>query len=354
MPTLLDRTSLPTWVFIIIIIVGSLCILITVALIIRCCVIKRRVKRNSSVIDQGPMRRMTVRRGRMVPAANYLSLTGSRFGLNQFDDNDTLKSGRKSPFDWWSSVKEKKQNDEMSHAERGRSGSVGDIYTRREFAQSTSSLASEKEPVATTEEIEPSFPSPTALPSPSSTRQGSFSRPFNPRAASSFMHSRNLSMIEESSPHTSVISTRSNPRKSGMSINADGTLNKNDQRRPSNMSLTSSTDSPSTPSRTSRTPSIPEVQRPIAYAGSRSSLGEIEPPRPSLSHRSSISRHDSVTDVSRSRRSSKPPMPAKEPTQEYWSSRPDLQNINRTPSKKGNVLRKKSLRRHEVYSSVAT
>ena len=353
MPALLDRTSLPAWVFIIIIAVGSLCIIITVALIIRCSVIKRRAKRHSTVIDQGPMRRMTVRRGRMVPASNYLSLTGSRFGLNQFDDNETLKSGRKSPFEWFGSTS-KKQQDEMSRVEGGRLGSIGDIYSRREFAQSSTSLTSEKEASSTIQEVEPAFPSPTALPPVESTRTQSFSRPFNPRLTSSLMHSRNLSMIEEASPHASVISARSDPRKSGMSIKADGTYSRIEQRKPSSATRSSSTESPPTSSQLSRPPSIPGVPRPIAYAGSRSSLGEVEQTRASTSRRSSSSKNDSATDLTQPRHSNKPPMPAKEPSNEYWSSRTDLRPISRSGSKKGNVLRKKSIKRQEVFASVAT
>jgi hypothetical protein len=352
MSTLLDKAPFPAWVGIIIIVVGSLSVLLIAALIVRCHFLRRTAKRNSSVLDQGPMRRMTVRRGRMVPASNYLSLTGSRFGLNQFDDTEMVKSGRRSPFDWWSNNREKKQYDDTSNMERA-GGSVGDIYGRRDFAQSTSSLTSEKNPSNTVQAVEPAFPSPTALPEPDVNRAASFSRPFSPRmVSSSLMHSRNLSMIEEASPHASMISSRSNPRKSELSINAaDGSFGRFDERRPSNLSLLST---PSTPSRASRTPSNPEILAPVAYAGSRASLGEIEIPRPSLSPRSSISRHDSVTDLSQSRQPKQPPMPASEPSQEYWSSRPDLQPIGRTPSKKGKVLRKKSLKRQEVYSCVAT
>lgn len=355
MSTLLDRSSLPVWVFVIIIVVGSLCILITAALLIRCHVMKRKAKRNSSALEQGPMRRMTVKRGRMVPASNYLSLTGSKFGLNQFEDAETVKSGRRSPFEWWTSIKDKRPGDEMS--QHTRSGSIGDIFSRREFAQSTNSLASVKEASNAVHEVEPAPDSPTALPSPTSHRTASFSRPFNPRASSSpFMHhARNLSMIQEASPHNSIVSVRSNPRKSGMSINAhDGNLTRYEPRRPSQVSRASSSSIPSSPhtASTPHTMSNPDLLRSPAYQGSRSSLGEIERPQPTLSKRSSMSRHDSVTDVSR-HRSSKAPVPAGENTEDYWSSRRDLQPV-RSNSKKGKVLRKKSLKRQEVYSMVAS
>jgi hypothetical protein len=146
--------------------------------------------------------------------------------------------------------------------------------------------------------------------------------------------SQNLSTIEESSPHTSIISARSNPRKSGLSTYAP---DHHDHRRPSY----TGTDSPSTPSRLSQGTST--TDRPIAYSGSRTSLGEQDP-RPS--------RHDSVTDVSESK-SSRIPIPVSGPSREYWSNRTDLHPI-RSSSKKGNVLRKKSLRRHEVYVMAAT
>jgi hypothetical protein len=396
MSTLLDRSSLPVWVFIIIIVVGSICILITAALIIRCHVIKRRAQKDTSFLEteQGPVRRMTVKRGRMVPASNYLSLTGSKFGLNQFDEAETVKSGRKSPFEWWNSIKDRRGDDMSQH---NRSGSISDIFTRREFAQSTNSLASIKEANNTVQELEPSLESPTALPSPTSTASSpSFSRPFNqqPRVSSTpFMnHARNLSMIEEASPHNSMISVRSNPRKSGMSLNpSHDNLTRYEPRRPSQNSLGSSIpSSPHTASSFNHSRSDPDILRPLAYVnaynGSRSSLGEIEHPQPTLSKRSSVSRHDSVLEDSRHRGSGTPLISHDRPTphEGYWSSRRDLQPVSnsvyapapapayaptprqshipvpvstnsgmaRSNSKKGNVLRKKSLKRQEVLSMV--
>jgi hypothetical protein len=387
MSTLLDRSSLPVWVFIIIIVVGSICILITAALIIRCHVIKRRAQKDTSYLEteQGPMRRMTVKRGRMVPASNYLSLTGSKYGLNQFDD-ETVKSGRKSPFEWWSSIKDRRGDDMSQH---NRSGSIGDIFTRREFAQSTNSLASTKEANNTVQELAPPE-SPTALPSP--TASPSFSRPFNqhPRMSSTpFMnHARNLSMIEEASPHNSMISVRSNPRKSSIPFNpSHDNLTRYEPRRPSQNSLGSSVpSSPHTASTYHNGRSDPDMLRPLAYAnaynGSRSSLGEIEHPQPTLSKRSSVSRHDSVMEDSRQRSSGTPLVSHGQstPQEGYWSSRRDLQpvsnityapspsystprqshipvpvstpHMSRSNSKKGNVLRKKSLKRQEVLSMV--
>ena len=372
MPALLSKTSLPTWVLIVIVAVGSICILTTAALIIRCTAIRRRAKRNSSVIEQGPMRKMTVRRGRMVPASKYLSLTGSRFGLNQFDEADT-KSGRKSPMQWWNNVKERKQGDRFD-TERG------DIYNRRSFVQSTSSLTDEKHGCTTIQEVEPAFPSPTGLPSPAfpspaaqrSPDRNSYSRPFQPRA-STFMHARNLSMIEEASPHNSVVSSRSNPRKSGMSLTP--TIDQfphYDQRR-----LSPGPSSPSFPLRSSPNQSNSDLPRHLAYAGSRTNVSEnIAPQRSSLSNSQGSSRHDSVTEISISRPVAQDPSPypSSQPStfdsilQSQAQSQPQpqpqpqprqqandyQQRIHRIASTKGTVLRKKSLRQHQVCSAVAT
>jgi hypothetical protein len=415
-----------------------------------------------------------------VPASHYLSLTGSKFGLNAFEE-DARTTRSKSPFEWWNTLKEKRRS---QHLEDGLE--PHDIYTRRDAAASGTSLEKpEKSPTAQVYEVEPIEPTP-ALSRPA--RHTSFSRPFQmpayPESDSDSIrnqrHNRNLSMIKEASPHASMISSRSLERRSSrLSAYNPGEASRQ-ERRPSDHSSSSQRRRPSTGSqsrvprpsqqsthsqrpndpsqtyqrrssdgrnssqRASRRPSqnssrqpsdrssrsnrsdrsnrsphkqsrpsqqashavdsgtsLPyhprqqsstEVPRPIAYRGSRHSLGEHEPqPQPanpsntSLSKRSSlVSRHDSLTEHTElSRRPSRPKSLVLDDSTEYqqhqgpeyWASReemmPDLPTQpttpttptntsgfpgGRTPSvgKKGNVLRKKSLKRQEVVSYVST
>ena len=372
MKTAIGELPFQLWVFIVIVVVGSACLITTTAIIIRCCVLRRRRRKTQqSLEDLGPMRRVTVRRGRMVPASHYESLTGSRFGINQFEDNDTVKTGRKSPFDFWSGNKREsrrgKSVDEMTESSfRAKSPSASAALYGSEFSQSTQSL--DKYATTTIHEVdEPPEPELAARP----VRNTSFSRPFPRTPTSPFPRPQQLSMIEESSPHTSYISTKST-RQSGIP-HFDSNMSRMDQNRstpstrrssnnhtPSMLSnIQINVDAPRSSALTSSTtaslrgfPTPPTaVPMPISYRGSRSSLGETEVPRPSLSHHSSLSRHDSpvnVPDQSSEWPSVAPPM-----EQSYWGSRPDLKPVSRSTSKKGKVLRKKSLKKQEVLSAMA-
>ncbi|ETN41014.1 uncharacterized protein HMPREF1541_02947 [Cyphellophora europaea CBS 101466] len=491
MSTLLDKTSLPLWLWIVIIAVGSLCLIGGVGVIV-VCMLRRRRSIGSSVADL-PTRRVTVRRGRVVPASHYLSLTGSKFGLNAFED-DARTTRSKSPFEWWNTIKEKRAHphDDDSYLEaspEGKSHSDG-IYTRNEYARSQTSLNQEKDAIADVQEVEPAEPSPTLS---RSARHTSFSRPFHPEqqedpsspAWSHKPHGRNLSMIKEASPHNSMISSRSLERRSSrLSMYNPGEPTRQERRsnnqhsggkmrniasqhqnpsptnnfgrqsppgtwrpsppqsqrpsppnsrRPSDQSqyLQSSSQSRRSSNhsqtqvpvdqsrqlsnqsreslrRQNRPTPIPidsagslpqtqhqqqyqsrsdEVPRPVAYRGSRHSLGEQEPARSdsngsgALSKRSSlVSRHDSMTDHTElSRKPSRPKSLVNnqhDQGPEYWAGRAEMMpqhdsgmpqkpttpttptaptsSVARTPSRKGNVLRKKSLKRQQVVSYVGT
>lgn len=366
--TVLGKLPFQLWVFVVIVALGSICIIATVAIVIRCCVLRKRAKKGLDK-EFGPTRRVTVRRGRIVPASHYLSLTGSRFGMNQFEDNETVKTGRRSPFDFWSGNRREKSVDEMTDISsfRAKSPSASTaLYSRNDYSQSTQSL--DKQITTTILEVdEPDEPSPTLKPS----RNTSFSRPFARTPTSPFPHSRNLSMIEEASPHTSMISTKSTRQSSAAPL-VDSNFPRPDMkstpstRRSSNNHTASmmsglqvNADAPRSSALTTSTtaslrgfPTPPtNVPMPIAYRGSRSSLGEHEVPRPSLSHRSSLSRHDSTLDqYDYNMRSS---TSAEHPSHGYWGARQDLKPISRSASKKGNVLRKKSLRNQEFLSGMA-
>lgn len=410
MSTLLDRTSLPLWVFVVIIVVGSICILATIGVIIRCVVVKRRAAPNSEDEYNAPMRKMTVRRGRVVPQSHYLSLTGSKFGLNDFDA-EAANSRSKSPFEWWNKVNKKQNRDSMSDR--------ASLYLRKDLAQSTASLTTpekEKQAAATVEPIEKLDSSSTALPpadtsppsSPSpfeSPARNHFSRPFHSaQPHSPYAFDKRLSMIQESSPHNSMISTYSRNSRRGsskMSIpSTDANLTRYEPqrplRRPSNTySNPSSTSLPTPTQVSSQVLPASDALMPLAYRGSRTSLTEADLARPSLSHRSSSTssrsyeRHESQQfpfDDRRSARGSipmvtmeeeeRPPVPHRHSYQQgltpvrhghappkqasripvsaqpvgYQTQR-DI-HLGRTPSKKGNVLRKKSLRKMEMTNMV--
>lgn len=504
MSTLFDKTSLPLWLWIVIIVVGSLCIMGAVGVVILCMVRRRRTAGSVSDI---PTRKMTVRRGRVVPASHYLSLTGSKFGLNQFDDDARTNGTRsKSPFEWWNTIKEKRRShhDDVSHLEASPASKsrLNLNYSVHDTPKSPTDISTEKGPVSRVEEVKAPEPSPT-LQKPA--RVASFSRPFGsdqyqeqPSTEwANKIHARNLSMIKESSPHTSVVSHRTLERRSsrlsgynpGDSTRRErrpsdhqagprrGSNPRNDsrndyqqprrssnhridtrndqqqprrtsnhrmdpqhdqqqprrsssrpsQQRPSNEynydsrrpsygsrrssdarpdgrrpSGGSSRPSPSSSRRASdrsgtsmRRPAMPipipinpsppmdtsDVPRPIAYRGSRHSLGEEAMASAStLSKRSSVhSRPESITDYTDlARRSSRPKSLVLDdaPSQDagYYAPRAEMMpvealpqpptpttptsnpsrapSIGRSNSRKGNVLRKKSIKRQEVLSYV--
>lgn len=227
MTTLFDHTGLPLWVYIVIISVGSILLLVILAVALRCWVIRRNARRNQEMntLTGGPIRRVTLRRGRVVPSSQHLSLTGSKFGMRQFGmlaDNESTMTGRRSPFEWWSTIMDRSQSrqDRMSQIETGsistRPGSrATTIGTRRELLNATPTLTPEKEKEPVTKTWEVTIPSPLPSPSPlGPNRNTNFSRSFSNRAPSSPVTQRSqltLSRISERSPHQSMISTAQSP-----------------------------------------------------------------------------------------------------------------------------------------------
>lgn len=235
MPTLFEKTGLPLWVYIVLIVVGSVIVLGTVAFLLRCWFVRRkaRQRREYDGLTGGPMRRVTLRRGRVVPTSQHLSLTGSVFGMRQFGmlaDNESAMTGRRSPFEWWNTIVERSQSrqDQMSQLETGsistrpasRATTLGGS-ARREYLTGTPTLRSEKSKEAQTRTWEVTLPSPSPSPSPTSTitsttinRPVNFSRSFSHRGASSPLTQRSqitLSRISERSAHQSMISTNNGP-----------------------------------------------------------------------------------------------------------------------------------------------
>ncbi|KPI40339.1 uncharacterized protein AB675_7490 [Cyphellophora attinorum] len=157
-----------------------------------------------------PTRKMTVRRGRVVPASHYLSLTGSKFGLNQFvDDARTNGTRSKSPFEWWNTIKEKRRShhDDLSQFETSPDSKARMNAAYGHEPASPISPTTEKAPAASVEEV-----TNTSATIERPARVASFSRPFNPiqenpdsPSWNKQAHGRNLSMIKEAaSPHNSA------------------------------------------------------------------------------------------------------------------------------------------------------
>ncbi|RMZ92209.1 hypothetical protein DV736_g513, partial [Chaetothyriales sp. CBS 134916] len=222
MSTLFERSSLPLWAFVVIIVVGSLCILVTLGFVIRYLVVKKKARQPSGDEFTAPTRMMTVRRGRVVPQSHYLSLTGSRFGLNELE-NDAATTRSKSPFEWWNRVNKRNGSEDLSQR--------GSIFGAPSINTNISTTTVEKgQPDWAVHEIEPAIPSPAlhhpskGTPSPSSSPSNSpihstFQRPFRSGTPGSpFVFDQRLSMIEEASPHQSIISTRSRQRSLEASI----------------------------------------------------------------------------------------------------------------------------------------
>ncbi|OQV03329.1 hypothetical protein CLAIMM_08381 isoform 1, partial [Cladophialophora immunda] len=215
------------WVYIVIIAVGSTLLLVTLAVALRCWFLRRRAKQQREVDNlTGPLRRVTLRRGRMVPTSQHLSLTGSKFGMRQFGmlaDNESAMTGRKSPFEWWATIMDRSQSrqDQMSQVETASiitrpTSRATTITARRDLYNSTPVQTPEKsKDVTTTRTWEITIPSPTPSPSPlGPNRHTNFSRSFSNRAPCSPVTQRSqatLSRISERSPHQSMISAINGP-----------------------------------------------------------------------------------------------------------------------------------------------
>ena len=206
MSTELSRNrTVPLWGFIVIIGVGSVIILGGVFFGLRYYIIHHDSDNDSIQNDPETVRRVTVRRGRIVPQSHYMSLTGSRFGVGAFGDDARSGARSKSPFEWWNNV-HSRSNSQMSQVKGSTRQTpeptlTGD--TPRKHAPSPLRSAasfdsmSEKPPAYT-------FPSRPAL-AHRPSRTTNFSRPALGMASPSVA---GLPEIAEASPHQSMISSR--------------------------------------------------------------------------------------------------------------------------------------------------
>lgn len=372
MSTLLQQTNLPLWVWINIIVVSSIVVLGTIAFTLRFWFVRRR---QAAFIDTFgdenlPQRRVTVRRGRVVESSNYLSLTGSRFGLNAFgpedgDTNSRAGARSKSPFEWWSTLKDRShsRNSQITHMTMtneapsiyGMPSSPNTLrfYQRRDLSYSNSSLASTNKDDGFIVSVIEEPASPPALVrnfSRSFSRQGSHTG-FSPRQPT-------LSRIEEASPHTSMISERRS-RGASYASNLRG------------MKIRTPSPVLESPSASAQYPLLPQYEQqgqtrskassiyqetlheapdetlqvpaPAAYNVSRTSLYDQEPRN---SYASSLYSLDQPgrSSFRQSEITALPEQPAHKQTTDYWDTRPDLKPVH-SDSKTRKVLRKKSLRR---------
>jgi len=346
MSGLFEKTSLPLWVWVVIIVIGSVVVLGTIAFVLRFWIVRRR---QAAFVDTFgdenlPQRRVTVRRGRVVEQSKYLSLTGSKYGLNAFgtedgDGNSRAGARSKSPFEWFSTLKDRSQSRNSQFTQmtvRSETPSIYGlptspnaqrVYQRRDLNYSSTSLAStnKDDEIIVSVIEEPASLSPIVRNfSRSFPRQGNISG-FSPRQPT-------LSRIEESSPHTSMISDRRSRAASYAS-------NKRDTKTSTPSPI------PPSPSTTLQVPS--RAAQPIT----RSSSSEFEPRTSHNSSRNSLGGSSKSSRRRLSEITALPEAPTQEQTNDYWDTRSDLQPV-RSISKKGKVLRKKSLKKAELVTQV--
>jgi len=428
MPSLLNRSRLKLWVWVVIIATGSIVLLSVLFLGMWCWARRHRARRKtlpSPVL--AATRRVTVRRGRMVSSSRYLSLTGSKFGLGQFmnmeekDQGDKGRSRSKSPFMWWlannldrsqsrqSYMSSQPQMDEVHNQyyqkpepafvnHHAHKGSVASDYSLPSIINGRE-LADDARMNSAQADAPPD--------SPHGPRYVNFSRAFSPLHQSTLMSTsapnKVLSQIVEASPRhsaaskqPSMVSMREVVVVENENISAPASMPPHPPvpalrslqnspspppealvRRYSSQNITSrfSSTKTSLPLSTvdrSRTPSMSAASHLPASPHIRSlpcwrpQPGEgIPSPNVSVRAISSaemqnpsaeiLSQHDDDDDNNKEnnnpRNSSTKDASSNAHSVAYWKSRPDLQPVLKL-GKKGNVLKKKSIRRAEVASLV--
>ncbi|RMZ82598.1 hypothetical protein DV738_g1576, partial [Chaetothyriales sp. CBS 135597] len=368
MSTLFKQSSVPLWAIIVLIVFGSLCVLVALALVIRYFVVKKRARQPAADEFTAPTRMMTVRRGRVVPQAHYLSLTGSRFGINELD-NDVGTTRSKSPFEWWTRVNKRNGSEDSSQR--------GSIYGAPPLSISTN--------MSTNYDGEPAMPSPALLHplrGPSSPVSSPSSSPIHTTfqrshrsgtPGSPFMFDPRLSRIEEASPHQSVISSRSRQRSmeaSAARLTGDSSDAWREPRRRSRLasvhtqiassppyeeasSLSKSNKYPISRQSYTQSPSLSTNINSWHDASQLNALPDVDElqtkewasqpsrllsPSPSFLHPLSATAQQEIT-LNQLPAVSPPPDP-----------RPSFPVRTSSVSKKGNVLRKKSLKNMQIVS----
>jgi hypothetical protein len=405
MASLFTHSRLKLWVWIVIIVAGSIISLCLLLMGWWCCTRRNRPRRrNGSSPVLAPTRKVTIRRGRMVTSSRYLSLTGSKFGLGQFmnmEEEDQGEKGRsrsKSPFMLWlSTVQDRSQSRQSHMSSQPQMDEVqGQYYQKpepafhnrhehKESAGSDYSLPSiiNARELAEDARVNPLQPG-LSSGSPHSSRYVNFSRAFSPLHQSTLTFTsapKVLSQIVESSPrhsstskHLSVISTReaveedvsasmAHPAPALRPLQISRSVPDNLLRRSSGLnmssrfSFTTETSLSLSAVDLSRTHSVPQISHlPASPRSGPLPRGRLysEESTPSLNTVRSMpekQRSSEINEVDDRQGGSTEDASSSTHSMPYWESRPDLQPVRKL-SKKGNVLRKKSIRRAEIVSWV--
>jgi hypothetical protein len=378
MSSVLTHSRLPQWAYIVIIAVGSVLVLAVLLIIWKCWYI-RTAKGDGFPYEnsQTPTRRVTIRRGRVIPTSHYLSLTGSKFGLGQFnniEENKGEAKGRsKSPFEWWATIKDRSQSAQSEMIQSGPSRSRNQVYTPdtleagpRRFNGGFSSeprLPTFTRSQAMAENSQTSLPTMPSSAAQRPSRHTNFSRSFVSQrntATWSPSPSRQSRHFDQASVQLGSDSRSIGSDKAASFVSAHEVLEPDlspsptptAQQTPGNtQSFLNSAAAASTTSAWQ-----PDMSRQISKPRSESALrNEYRRGSHSSPYRSS-SILEQDTSVTRNSSHVSRTLPSKSfemdrGHSQYWNTRPDLMPI-RKPSKKRNTLRKKSLRRAEVASWV--
>lgn len=384
MASLLSNSTLPLWACIFIIIVGSLVVVGIGFLAIRCTIIRRR--RATFIETFGdenlPQRRVTVRRGRVVPSSNYLSLTGSKFGLNLLGSEDHDSQSRigarsRSPFEWWNTLKDRSQSRNSQVTQMTETSSIWTVptspnhprmYQHRNMTFSNASLTStskDDETSTTISEVPPESPPAIYKPPPN------FSRSFSNRAHRSGLIPRQLTLsrIEESSPHVSMISARRSriasyasnsgktrtsavsplpPSPSPLRAQFPSLLRNEHQEETFSKSNSIHQDNLLA---LSKHFTVPRQENDLTHDRNSLSFGDPEPTR--ISQRTSQTSYDVLSTNFLRQQPSITALPTStdpDQTSKYWGTESDLRPVQSNNGKKGRVLQKKSLRRSEIVT----
>jgi hypothetical protein len=387
------NATVPLWGFIVIIAVGSIIIVGSVFFGLRYYISHHDSDNDSIRNDPETVRRVTVRRGRIVPQSHYMSLTGSRFGVGAFGEDSRSGARSMSPFEWWNNV-HSRSNSQMSQVKVGRH-QTPEPTTARTTNFSRPALGMPSPSIASLPQIIETSPHQSLISSHQSKHSifsekapsvvhSELGAPRSPASMTGFgsranSHADVSSTISEEPDHRSAMKrqrsqsrnplpthTRTPPRSRSLPRSPRPADNVVEQtvppisKRPSAMQtdrtifLNTSERRPSStnPERKSLNKPLPSTHCPDR----RQSLPRS--PRRSSSTLNSIKSYrapgdaDHVTgQLSNASVQALPQMKPTDHSQAYWESRHDLQPV-RKKSQKGKVLRKKSLQRAERTSMV--
>ena len=399
MAPLLKSSRIPLWAVIVVIAAGSLFVLGAVVCILRCLYVCNVRKQGQSLIGADvPTRKVTIRRGRVVPSSNHLSLTGSKFGVGAFDQDvetaeNAVGGGRsRSPFEWWATIRDRSQSRQGEMTQVGSLLSHSQDIPRSSGQGYKSSTLREYEPPRPESTITTTPPKRQRLIKPTSQDQQTVTN--RPNRATNF--SRNLPSYRSNeyppSPRTQRLESLAEENDDDVNQSSlwdhrtEGSRSVSTTELPSFYSLPlpalntpptsslnnthsflSSTSTISLPSqrvgRSAPNLTLPEPVRLTSQPGTSSQLrNTVRRSSSTLSETSltyrqpeQMSRRSSTNDPPTAQeevRHSKSVQELRNSESLYWDSRPDLTPVRR-PSKKGKVLRKKSLKRADMVARVS-